>query len=115
MRSDRGFFCLPEVDLGIPFLPGMTAMLKTKIPPQLLIEMQLTGKRYTAPELESRGSFLKACKTEPETVAEAIAFAKSLNKERKIVGDLRRVLYEDAVKVIDTVDPSYIELSTLGG
>ena len=43
MRSDRGFFCFPEVDLGIPFLPGMQALLNRAIPRYKMEEMVLTG------------------------------------------------------------------------
>ena len=53
MRSDRGFFCFPEVNIGIPFRWGMNAFVKKAIPLHVLSQMQFTGNRYTAPELES--------------------------------------------------------------
>jgi enoyl-CoA hydratase/carnithine racemase len=28
MRDDRGFLCLPEVDLHMPFTPGMNAVIR---------------------------------------------------------------------------------------
>src|SRR5512147_1085777 len=33
MRADRGFFCLPEVDIKIPLAPGMTALIKSRLSP----------------------------------------------------------------------------------
>ena len=61
MRSDRGYFCFPEVDIQIPFMPGMDAILKKALPTSLVLEAQLTGKRYTAAELEAQRVVLKAC------------------------------------------------------
>src|SRR5438034_1775652 len=33
MRADRGYFCLPEADINIPFTPGMSAMIQCKLTP----------------------------------------------------------------------------------
>jgi len=46
MRADRGFFCLPEVDINIPFTPGMAALIQSKLTPATAHEAMTTGRRF---------------------------------------------------------------------
>ncbi|NLG55690.1 MAG: enoyl-CoA hydratase/isomerase family protein [Rhodococcus sp.] len=46
MRADRGYFCLPEVTLNMPFTVGMSALVTGRLPKQNAIEAMLTGRRY---------------------------------------------------------------------
>ncbi|HEX7363945.1 MAG TPA: enoyl-CoA hydratase/isomerase family protein [Dehalococcoidia bacterium] len=108
MRKDRGFLCFPEVDLGIPFIPSMTAMVKKAMPMDLVEDMQLTGRRLTADELEARRVVRKAC-TMDELMGEAISFAKGLNKERAIVAKLKNVMHKDILTVMEVEDPPAIK------
>ena len=34
MREDRGWFCLPEVDLGLTFQPFQLALIRARLAPQ---------------------------------------------------------------------------------
>jgi enoyl-CoA hydratase/carnithine racemase len=103
MRADRGFLCFPEVDLNIPFLPYMDALIKRTLPSTKVREAQLTGKRYTAAELEKLNVVRKACSSADETVKEAVAFAKSLNKGRGIVGEMKKVMNARIGNLMDNV------------
>lgn len=46
MRADRGFVCLPEADIRIPFTPGMTALIMAKLSPSTATDMMVTARRY---------------------------------------------------------------------
>ena len=47
MRADRGFWCLPEADLGIPFTPAMSALIQARLAPQTAHEAMITARRYS--------------------------------------------------------------------
>lgn len=108
MRSDRGFFCFPEVDLGIPFLPGMNALLKKAIPRYKLEEMEYTGIRLTAAMCQEHHIITQACSMQ-DLMPQARAFAKSLNKKRAIIQEMKLRLNKDIVHAIDVEDVPYIE------
>ncbi|MCW3016887.1 MAG: hypothetical protein JWO02_3979, partial [Solirubrobacterales bacterium] len=55
MREDRGFFCVPEVDINIPFTQGMAALLQARWSTHTAHEAMTTGRRYPAPEALAAG------------------------------------------------------------
>lgn len=108
MRSDRGFFCFPEVDLGIPFLPGMNALLKKAIPLYKMEEMEYTGIRLTAADCERHHIILKACRLE-ELMPQVLTFADTIRKKRPIIAEMKKRLNASIVQAIDVEDVPYIE------
>ncbi len=54
MREDRGFWCLPEADIGIPFTPGMSALIQAKLSPGAANEAMVTGRRFGGIEAVER-------------------------------------------------------------
>jgi enoyl-CoA hydratase/carnithine racemase len=55
MREDRGYFCLPEVEINIPFTPGMTALVQARNLKRSAHEAMTTGRRYGGPEALEAG------------------------------------------------------------
>jgi len=108
MQTGRGFFCLPEVDLGIPFLPGMNALLNKAIPTYKLEEMQYTGARLTAEECEAHHIVRRACSMDT-LIGEAVSFAKGLKKRRSVIAELKRRLNGHIVQAMEVEDRPHIE------
>jgi enoyl-CoA hydratase/carnithine racemase len=97
MRADRGFFCLPEVDIGIPFTVGMDALLRAKLTPSTAIEAMTTGRRYGGQDAESAG-IVNAAVDESEVLARAIAIAAPLaGKAGATLGTIKSRMYAEVV------------------
>jgi len=109
MRSDKGFFCFPEVDVSIPFLPGMIAFARKAIPEYKYQEMVTMGKRLTAPELEEHHIIRKACRDQDELMKESMDFAKTFEKKRGIFGELKKRMHRPIIDALDKEDSRYIE------
>jgi len=100
MRSDRGWMCFPEVDIGIPLGPVFTAISKSALPMYKFKEMQYTGKRLTAQECEEHHIIMKACHRD-DLMNTVLAFAKTLKKDREMIRQLKLDTHKDTVAVID--------------
>ncbi|HDP25213.1 MAG TPA: enoyl-CoA hydratase/isomerase family protein [Deltaproteobacteria bacterium] len=109
MSIEQGFCRFPEVDLGIPFLPGMIEIAKKGIPFHTLEELKYTGEKINAQEMEEHNIILKALETKQELFEESMRFARSLNKKRSVFGEMKRRMNRWIIKAIDEEDPLYIE------
>jgi enoyl-CoA hydratase/carnithine racemase len=109
MRADRGFFCFPEVDINIPFLPGMLAIMKKAMPYYKLEDLVYSGKRAGGRELEEHHVIVKACESEEELMKEAVTFARTYTKGRAIFKEHKYRLHKAIIETIQKEDPAYIE------
>ncbi len=109
MKSQRGYFCFPEVDINIPFLPGMLAIIRKAFPLYKMEEAIFTGKRMTAVELEEAKVIFKACADDETLMKEAMEFAGTFAKDHFVFGTIKKRYNNPIVKVIETEDPPCIE------
>jgi len=100
MRDDRGYWCIPEVDLGLPLTPAMYAALASRLPKRTLHEASLDGRRYTAAEAVAAGIADEAV-PEAEVVDRAVAIATPLaGKDRRVIATHKQLLHAEALAVI---------------
>ncbi|HXQ61868.1 MAG TPA: enoyl-CoA hydratase/isomerase family protein [Acidimicrobiales bacterium] len=99
MRQDRGYWCLPEVDLGLPLTTAMYAVLAAKLPHATLHGAILTGRRYDAADALAAGVVHHAV-PENLVVERAVELASELAaKNRSVVAEHKRLLYAAAAAV----------------
>jgi len=97
MREDRGFWCLPEVDLGLPLTPAMFAVVAAHLPAQALQDSCLSGRRYSGPEALAAG-IVDEVAAEADVLDRAVARAAELaDKNRGVIREHTRLLYGDAL------------------
>lgn len=100
MRSDRGYFCLPEVDLGIPFTPGMNALIRARLPIATAHEAMTTARRYGGDEAHDAG-IVMGVGTELEILEIAVArAAERAAKAGPTMGAIKAGLYAEVVAAL---------------
>ncbi|HVY77654.1 MAG TPA: enoyl-CoA hydratase/isomerase family protein [Solirubrobacterales bacterium] len=100
MREDRGYFCLPEADLGLPFTPGMNALLTARLSPPTAHRAMVTGHRFSGSEALA-AAIVTELAPEEGVVDRAVDLAASLaGKPRHGIAAIKRGLYADAIAAL---------------
>jgi enoyl-CoA hydratase/carnithine racemase len=100
MRADRGYFCLPEVDLGLVFTPGMTALIRARLPAPTAHEAMLAGRRYGGEDALAAGIVHEAVPAERVLEAAVERAAALGGKQRGAVAGIKRSLYGEVLDAL---------------
>lgn len=100
MRADRGFFCLPEIDIGLVFVPGMNALITSKLSGPAARDAMLTGRRFDGPAAEDSG-IVDAVAAGDGVVDEAVGLVGPLaSKPGEVFAGIRRGIYDVAIAAL---------------
>lgn len=100
MRRDRGYWCMPEIDMGAPLHPGMTALIQARLPRQTAHESIVTGTRYGAEQARQRG-IVDRIAAEDEVLPLAIEVAARLaEKAHPVMHQLKAGLYPETLEAL---------------
>ena len=109
MKSDKGFFCFPEVDVLVPFVPSMFPLINKAIPQTFFNRLAMTGQRVGAQELLDNQVVEAIFANEGELQAGVLEFAKTFNKNRWIYGQNKTQMNKQVLTTMKEEDPAFIE------
>lgn len=113
MRADRGYFCIPEVDIRIPLSPSMIAIMRKAVPEHKFLEMQYLGIRLTAEDCVNDKIVLKACHLD-ELMEEVMTFAKNHNKNTTMIGIMKNLSYKHFEEIFEKDDKVWFSSGMTG-
>lgn len=100
MRSDRGFFCMPEIDMGAPLHPGMTAIIQARLPHQTAHQVITEGRRYGASEAQA-AKIVDHVAEQAEVVPRAVEIAAGLaDKAHPIMSKLKADMFPRTLEAL---------------
>ena len=101
MRADRGFMCLPEIDLGMTLEAGMNALVTGKLQGRVLRDALLTGKRFGG-EDAAEVAIVDAATTIDQLLTRAEELAQPMRgKDRKTLAGLKADIHRPILSVIE--------------
>ncbi|MER8037472.1 enoyl-CoA hydratase-related protein [Streptomyces hydrogenans] len=106
MRGDRGFWCLPEADIDIPFTPGMSALIQSRLTPTTAHRAMVTAHRYGGTDAEAAGIVDHAV-AEDAVRATAVELAGAqAGRAGGTLGTIKARMYAPALAALrDTANP----------
>ncbi len=100
MRADRGFFCLPEVDIGIPFTPGMNSLIRSRMTITAAHEVMVTGRRIGG-EDAARLHIVHHAVAEDQVLPKAIEIAaEQAGKDRITLTTIKERMYGETIRLL---------------
>jgi enoyl-CoA hydratase/carnithine racemase len=100
MRSDRGYFCLPSIDIGIPFTAGMAALIADKIPQPVAHDLVISGREVGADEALRAGIVTRAVEAD-QVMPVSVEMARRLTgKDAATLSTVKRRLYHDSIRLL---------------
>jgi enoyl-CoA hydratase/carnithine racemase len=106
MRADRGFWCLPEADIDIPFTHGMSALIQARLTPQTAHEAMTTARRYGGHDAHAAGIVDHAVPQDAVRSTGLALAAAQAGKAGTTLATIKTRLYSPVLDVLrDRTDP----------
>lgn len=108
MKSDKGFFCFPEVDVFVPFFPSMFPLINKSIPQTFFNRLAMTGERVGAQQLLENKVVEAVFDDEQALQVGVMEFAGQLKKNRWIYGQNKSLMNKGITDVMEQDDPEFV-------
>lgn len=100
MRADRGFFCLPEADINIPFTHGMNALIRSKLTPSAATNAMVSARRFGGEDAAAE-LIVDAAVPEEAVLSEAVSRAAAqAAKDGTTLGTIKQRMYERELEAL---------------
>ncbi|MFS7873996.1 enoyl-CoA hydratase-related protein [Streptomyces asiaticus] len=104
MRADRGFWCLPEADINIPFTPGMSALIQGRLSPRTAHEAMVTARRYGGHDALAAGIVDHAVAEDSVRSTAVELAAAQVGKAGDTLGTIKSRMYAPALAALRAKD-----------